>query len=71
MKGLSLIVMLLLSMLALGLAASQSPRSGFQVAIQTVVVLAATSGLGAIAFLLGRSHARSAGSRFGRPPIQF
>ncbi len=71
MRGLSLIVVMLLSMLALGLAASQSPRSGVQVALQTVVVLAATSGLGAIAFLLGRSHARSVGDRSSRPPIQF
>jgi hypothetical protein len=67
-KGLGLIVLLLLSVLAVGLVATPVRGSDGLAALQAVVVLVAISGLGAIAFLVGRSHARSIRARRDNPP---
>lgn len=58
MKGLSVIVLLLSSLLTLGLVSMRYLGSGRLNAFEAVIVLVGISGLGGIAFLLGRSHAR-------------
>ena len=67
-KGPGAIVTLLLGVLALGLVATRIRGSDGLAAVQAVVVMVAISGLGGVAFLMGRAHARDRRERRNPPP---
>jgi uncharacterized membrane protein YuzA (DUF378 family) len=66
-KGPGAIIVLLLGVVALGLLATVRGSDGLS-AIQAVVVMIALSGLGGVAFLMGRAHARRVRERRKPPP---